>query len=400
MTSNLEMTPRPRGLFAVPGMRGAACKTGVKPSGALDLALISADETMSAAGVFTTNAAAAACIGLSRAALSSRPEARTIVINSGNANALTGPEGEAHARAMIARAEAACGGPALVLSTGVIGVPLPVDLVLGGIDTASRQLRHDCGDVVDQAILTTDSRTKTCAFSVGESDPMFTVGGVAKGSGMIHPNMATMLAVIATDAPLEPGPLREILVAAVDRSFHEITVDGDTSTNDAVLLLARRPTALRPAMPVDAVERAIVAVAQSLARQVVEDGEGATRVMEIAVTHAKAEDEARKIARAIAGSSLVKTALAGGDPNWGRILSAAGTAGVPIVPNEMTLRLGDHVVFDKGRPVIADPTALAKVFEADRVHVTLDLAQGEHRARMLTTDLSRRYVEINSEYTT
>lgn len=385
------------GLFAVPGMLGAACKTGVKPSGALDLALISADETMSAAGVFTTNAAAAACVHLSRAALMNRPEARTLVINSGNANALTGAEGEAHARAMIARAEARCGGPALVLSTGVIGVPLPIERVLGGIDEASRALRHDCGDVVDRAILTTDSRTKTCALSVGET---FTVGGVAKGSGMIHPNMATMLAVIATDAPLPPGLLHEILVGAVDRSFHEISVDGDTSTNDAVVVLARRPSAQRPAVDVDAVARGIVAVAEALARQIVEDGEGATRVMEIEITRAAGVDEARRVARAIAGSSLVKTALAGGDPNWGRILSAAGTAGVPIVPADLTLRLGEHVVFHAGRPVVADAEALARAFAGDRVHVALDLARGAHRARMLTTDLSRRYVEINSEYTT
>jgi glutamate N-acetyltransferase/amino-acid N-acetyltransferase len=382
------------GLFAVPGLRGAACATGVKASGELDLALIAADETMSAAGVFTTNATAAAPVWLCRGSLAEDASARAIVINSGNANALTGPDGVTHARAMAARAVAHCGGPALVLSTGVIGVPLPIERVLDGIDRAAPALAPDCGDVVDRAILTTDSRTKTCALGADG----YVVGGVAKGSGMIHPNMATMLAIIATDAPIDAPRLRQLLAAAVDRSFHEISVDGDTSTNDAVLLLARKPAADRPALP--SVERAIVAVAQSLARQIIQDGEGATRTMEIDVARARSEDDARRIASAIARSSLVKTALAGGDPNWGRILSAAGTAGVDLDVDDITLRLGGVVVFERGRPLTFDAHHLGELFAAAHVHVELDLGRGDHRGRMLTTDLSRRYVEINSEYTT
>ncbi len=386
------------GLFAVPGFTGAACKTGVKPSGELDLALIRADAPMSAAGMFTTNATAAAPVTLSRAALAAEPHARTLVINSGNANALTGPDGHTHAQAMLDRAALRCGGPALVLSTGVIGVPLPIDAVLSGIDHASTALHREAGPEVSRAILTTDSRIKQCALVATDAQP-YTIGGIAKGSGMIHPSMATMLAVIATDAVVAPRRLRALLLRAVERSFHEISVDGDTSTNDAVILLAGASSCEDAPLPIG-LEAGLVAVARSLARQIIEDGEGATRVMEIHITRARTHDDARRLARAIACSSLVKTALAGADPNWGRILSAAGNADVPLEPSAMTLRLGHQLVFDRGRPVVCDDAALRAHFAGARVRVELDVASGDHRARMLTTDLSRRYVEINSEYTT
>lgn len=392
-------------LFSVPGLRGAAVKTGTKPSGDLDLALIVADSPMAVAGMFTTSAVAAANIDLCREQLAESDQARAIVINAGNANALTGEQGRKDAEAMLQALEKQCGGPGLVLSTGIIGVPLNTQPILAGIEEAAGALSAESGNGVTRAILTTDTRPKTAAVRV-HSNPRkktFTVGGIAKGCGMIHPNMATMLAVIATDAPIGAEALRGILAHAVDHSFHEISVDGDTSTNDAVLLLARQPGPEERALD-DAelvgLQSAITSVAQELATQIVRDGEGVSRIMRVVVDGAESEDEARRVAKSIACSSLVKTALAGADPNWGRILAAAGVAGVPLRAEDLTLRLGDHVAFHQGSPVAADAEALNATFAADEVHVRLSLGRGGESAQMLTTDLSKRYVEINSEYTT
>jgi glutamate N-acetyltransferase/amino-acid N-acetyltransferase len=348
--------------------------------------------------MFTTSAVAAPPVRVCQERLAASRTVRSIVVNSGNANALTGKQGRRDAETMVARLEERCGGPGLVLSTGVIGVPLPIDRVLAGIDAASAELSPQ-NEKVSRAILTTDTGPKTVAVSVETEGGRFTVGGIAKGSGMIHPNMATMLAVIATDAPIDPVALKTILARAVDRSFHEISVDGDTSTNDAVLLLAGQPSPTAD-VDLDVLEAAITHVARDLASQIVRDGEGVSRVMEIEVHSAKSPDEARSVAESIARSSLVKTALAGGDPNWGRILSAAGASGAPISPSGLTLELGDHVVFEKGAVVSADERELAETFAADEVSVRLGLGRGDALARMVTTDLTRRYVEINSEYTT
>lgn len=398
------MSARHRGdLFSVPGLRGAAVKTGVKPSGAHDLALIVADEPMTAAGVFTTNRVVAAPVEVSRATLATNPMVRSIVINSGNANALTGAAGHAHAEQMRDVVADAAGGPALVYSTGVIGVPLPIERVLAGVKPCINALSAS-GGKVPEAILTTDTRAKrAAAVAQLEDGRTFTVGGVAKGSGMIHPNMATMLAFVATDAPVAAAELEAILRDAVDESFHSITVDGDTSTNDAVLLLAREPRSTRKALDVAGLESlrdAVTVVARSLAEQIVEDGEGATRVMELEIVGAPSRRDALAVGRAVASSSLVKTALAGGDPNWGRILAAAGTAAVPIDPATMTLDIGGHRVFAHGTPLPAPEQALHESFTRARVSVRLELGYGRGSARMLTTDLSKRYVEINSEYTT
>lgn len=399
------MTRQPRlsklrhgGLFSVPGVQGAAAATGVKAACKLDLAVIKFDKPMSAAGMFTTSAVAAPPVRLSREKLRQRPAARAVVINAGNANALTGERGERDAKMMVDAVERRCGGPALVLSTGVIGVPLSLDRVLTGIVDVTQRLRPDPRDTVDRAILTTDTCTKTSAVRTSG----FTVGGVAKGSGMIHPNMATMLAVMATDAPVSAVALQSMLTRAVDRSFHEISVDGDTSTNDAVLLFAEQPAVGAPRLTgsaLDDLEEAITEVARDLAGQIVKDGEGASRWMEIEVHSARSEDEARRVAKSIARSSLVKTALAGGDPNWGRILSAAGASGAPIRPENLTLELGGEVVFETGSPVAANPQSLDAIFSGEEVCVRLGLGRGDALARMVTTDLTRRYVEINSEYT-
>lgn len=398
------------GLLSVPGWRAAATRSGVKPSGGYDLALFVADAPCRAAAVWTRNALAAAPVVLGRERLRRSRTVRSVAINAGNANALTGPRGFEDAQRMVERTELRCGGPALVLSTGIIGVPLPIDKVLDGIDTASERLSAACPEAYD-AILTTDTCRKTTAVEVelpaAGAAPAHraTVGGVAKGSGMIHPNMATMLAVVATDAPVESTALDALLRDAVDASFHEITVDGDTSTNDAVLLLAREPrgqeTPIGPGDPrLPALQAAITAVMERLARTIIEDGEGRTRTMELVVEGADGTTQAREIARSVATSSLVKTALAGGDPNWGRILAAAANAGVEIDGSELALDIQGVRVFGAHGPNEYDARALAQAFAAPVVAVHLVVGRGAGRARMWTTDLSSDYVRINSEYST
>jgi glutamate N-acetyltransferase/amino-acid N-acetyltransferase len=339
--------------FAATGLRAAAVPCGLKAD-ALDLALLVADQPRTTVGVFTRNALPAAPVIQCRETLAEHASARAIVINAGNANAMTGPRGLEDARSTAERVRVACGGPVLVLSTGVIGVPLPVQRVLSGVDVASQRLRTDSELDVADAIRTTDLVRKQAAVRVtlsdvgGEGARTATVGGIAKGSGMIHPNMATMLAIVATDVPVRASVLQPMLHRAVDRSFHEITVDGDTSTNDTVLLMAGHPSAGSPIDAHDAraaeLEHAVTEVMRDLAGQILRDGEGATRVLELHVTGARTEGDARRIADSIVRSSLVKTALAGADPNWGRILAAAANAGVPLEQPSVSLALGGVTV--------------------------------------------------------
>jgi len=402
-TSRARPVDLSRGLAGVAGLRGSAVRTGVKESGDPDLALLVADEPMNAAGVFTINEMAAAPVTLSRRALRRDPSVRSIVINSGNANALTGARGEQDARRMAETLVEAVGGPGIVLSTGIIGVPLPIDRVCTGIEAAAEALTDAFEPAVPQALRTTDTCNKLASVTVDTAAGRARVGGIAKGSGMIHPNMATMLAVVATDAPMDAPDVWESLEESVDESFHAITVDGDTSTNDAVILLAPKPRDDRPAIGANdraTVRSAITSVCRSLAEQIVLDGEGMSRVLEVCVHGARAQEDASAVAKAIACSSLVKTALAGGDPNWGRIVAAAGNAGVSIDPARVTLTLGSSTVLRRGEALPVDQAALDRSFSADRVRVELDLGSGSATARCLTTDLSHAYVSINSEYTT
>ncbi|MEM9381627.1 MAG: bifunctional glutamate N-acetyltransferase/amino-acid acetyltransferase ArgJ [Planctomycetota bacterium] len=395
-------------LLSVPGWRASAVRCGIKPSGALDLALLQAEAPCPAAAVFTRNALPAACVTVGRETLARSAAIRSIAVNAGNANAMTGAAGERDARRMVRLVEDACGGPAIALSTGVIGVPLPMERVEAGIAAASASLASDGRDVAD-AILTTDTVRKTCAVVVelpahdGAGPRRVRVGGMAKGSGMIHPNMATMLAFVATDAPVEAAVLRAVLVRANDASFHEITVDGDTSTNDTVLLLAGPGAdgAITDDDPrLAPLEAAITAVMQRLARAIVLDGEGRTRVMELVVEGAADREAARRVAEAVACSSLVKTALAGGDPNWGRIVAAAANAGVELEGERLALDICGMRVFEAGLPTEVDAASLDAAFSGEEVRVVLTLGDGPGRARRWTTDLSAEYVRINSEYTT
>jgi glutamate N-acetyltransferase / amino-acid N-acetyltransferase len=358
-----------------------------------DLALVAGTGRCVGAAMFTANRVQAAPVVVSREHIE-RAQPQAVVINAGNANAATGAQGVADARATAERTAHLLGfggEEVLVLSTGVIGVPLPMERVLAGIDEAASQLSPDGGAAAARAILTTDTCTKEAA-SHGDG---FAVGGMAKGSGMIHPNLATMLAVVTTDYPLEPGEPTYFLRPAVEESFNAISVDGECSTNDAVVLLS---SCVGRRTGDGAFSDALHEVCAELARQIVADGEGATVVAEITVTGAVSEEEAKAVARRIATSPLVKTALFGKDANWGRVLAAAGSAPfnggyAELDPSLVTLSYNGTTVLDRGAPQGVEPDAGGAVCTID-----LDLGLGEGEAQYLTSDLSYDYVRINADY--
>jgi glutamate N-acetyltransferase/amino-acid N-acetyltransferase len=348
------------------------------------------------------------------ALLAERPgRLRGVVMNSQNANACTGDSGLAATAAVAEAAEAAVGLPprsVLALSTGVIGVPLPVEKVTKGVKGAVQAMTARGGIEAARAIMTTDNRLKHFAVRLEAPSGTVTVGGIAKGAGMIHPNLATALAVITTDASAEAAHLRALLKRVTDRTFHAITVDGDTSPNDSVLMLANGASEVaiaRDAQGWKLFEQAVELVARELALMIVKDGEGATRFVELTVTGAATESAARAIGRAIARASLVKTALAGGDPNWGRILAAAGASGFPIDPEQLTLSAqirrdeggpaGDWLVLaDRGTTANPDSEAAQRIFGSTALALKLDLGMGGAEGTVWTCDLSQEYVRINS----
>jgi glutamate N-acetyltransferase/amino-acid N-acetyltransferase len=359
----------------------------------LDLAVVRSTEPATGAGMFTVNRMLAAPVVVSKAHLElAQPQA--VVVNSGNANAATGAKGEQDARATASTAAELLDlrpEEVLVLSTGVIGEPLPVGKLLGGLPEAVAALSADGTEAAD-AIRTTDTHAKQ-AVAHGDG---FVVGGMAKGSGMIHPNLATMLAVVTTDYPLEPGEAAEFLRPAVERSFNAISVDGECSTNDTVLLLANG--ASNASRDDDAFAAALDEVCSKLAAQIVADGEGATVVAEIGVTGAASAAEAKAIARRIATSPLVKTALHGRDANWGRVLAAAGSAPfnggyAHLDPSRVTLDFDGVRVLERGAPRGVEPE-----LAGDTVTIALDLGLGAGNATYLTSDLSSDYVRINADY--
>ena len=405
------------------GFRAAAATGGLKASGAPDIALVVSDLESSAAGVFTQNAFAAAPVRLDRATLrASGGRARAVIANSGNANAVTGPAGDAAAAAMQRAAASALACPAehvLVLSTGIIGVPLDVAKVERGIALASDALSANGGPAAARAIMTTDTRPKTAARRVRLSGGDVLVGGMAKGAGMIHPDMATMLAVVTTDLDRAPIALAADLAAAVDVSFNRISIDGDTSTNDSVILLANGASGVAVSDPhadphaddVATWRAALVDLCQDLARQIVRDGEGVRKLAVIVVAGAADDADARRVANAIATSPLVKTAFAGGDPNWGRIVAAAGRSGAAVDPARVTLTFapGEHDVegaaapvrlLANGLPTGFDEAAAAAILAGDAFRVRLDLGLGDGAATVWTGDLTEEYVRINADYRT
>jgi len=394
----------------VRGFRACGVSAGIKKKpGALDLALVVSDRPASCAGVFTTNRFQAAPVLYDRNAIAACPRGvRAVVINSGCANACTGPEGEEDARQMAALTGKAIGvgsESVLVMSTGVIGQRLPMDCIASGVALAAQSLDVGDGHQAARAIMTTDTRPKEAAVRLTIGGRTVTVAGMAKGAGMISPKMATLLSTIVTDAAVAPGALDEMLRYAVGCSFNCITVDGDMSTNDTLLLLANG--AAGNAEITDegcegyaALRDAVTSVAIELAKAVAFDGEGATKHVTIVVKGGRTEAEAHLAAMSVAKSPLVKTAIYGRDANWGRVLCAVGYSGVPVDPAAVDLWLGDLHLVRAGRPHDVDEGRAAALLAQPDVTFTVDLGMGEATATVWTCDLSHEYVSINANYRT
>ncbi|MGE3842446.1 MAG: bifunctional glutamate N-acetyltransferase/amino-acid acetyltransferase ArgJ [Vicinamibacterales bacterium] len=393
------------GVCAPLGFSAAGVACGIKKSGALDLALIAAEEALPAAAVFTTNKAVAAPIIVSRSHLdASAGRARAVVVNSGCANACTGNQGMEVARLMAAETARALGCEAediLVASTGVIGVALDPRIVTGGIIAASGQMGRDGHAAAARAIMTTDPFPKELAVRSEIDGRPFHVGGMAKGSGMIEPNMATMLGFLTTDVRIAPALLQQALREVTELTFNAITVDGECSTNDCVFLMASGASGVEIGESEYGVfAEALHAVAQALALDIVRGGEGATKLITIRVTGALSDSDARRAARAIGNSLLVKTAVHGGDPNWGRLVAVAGRAGVAFDLSRARVTIGPVVLFANGRPHDERASEAASYLERNDVELSVDLGSGGRTATMWTCDLSADYVRINAEYRT
>lgn len=399
------------GVTAPRGFRAAGVACGIKKqrSGGdppLDLALLVADEVVPAAAVFTTNRAVAAPVLVSRDHLSATGgRARAVVTNSGCANAATGSAGLEAARAMAAATAAAVGcrpEEVLVASTGVIGVQLDVDKVRRGIAAATAELAPDGGERASLAIMTTDTFPKSCAAALDTPAGTITVGGMTKGAGMIEPRMATMLGYLTTDARVEPPVLAAALRYVVDRTFNAITVDGECSTNDTVFVMASGASGIEIADPTDPrLIEPLIHVAGHLAREIVRGGEGATKLVTVRVTGAASPADAWLAARTIANSPLVKTAVHGGDPNWGRLIAAAGRSGADFVLEHASVSVGDVEVFANGTPHDERTPEAERVMQQAELTITVDLGTGgPHEATMWTCDFSAEYVKINAEYRT
>lgn len=392
------------------GYRFAATACGLKKTGALDLAVISSDTPASAAAVFTQNLVVAAPVTISKHHLrASKGRMRAVIVNAGNANCATGPAGYDAAQRTVEETAKRLGchsNEVVVCSTGVIGVPLAVEKILRALPKLTRNRRPSARSFAELslAICTTDTRPKTAAASISMSGKRVHLAGCAKGAGMIHPNLATTLAFVVTDAAISPALLQKTLRDVTSRTFNSITVDGDSSTNDTLLVFANGAAGAPPIHAGTSAHRAFATaledVCQSLALQIVADGEGAQRVIEIEVRGAKTEAAAKKIAETIATSPLVKTAFAGGDPNWGRIFAAAGRSGVAFDPDRVDIKMAGIPVLRRGAPLDFNERAASNRLLAEHVPIVLHLHAGNATARYWTCDLTAEYVRINASYRT
>ena len=428
------------GVTAPRGYQAGGIAAGLKPSGLPDLAVIFSEVEAIAAGVFTTSQVRAACVDYCRQRLQAKHSARAILCNAGQANAATGEKGwldaELSAR-MLGEALSISPESILLASTGVIGQRIRMDALTAGIPKLVAELSPTGSDAAAQAIVTTDLVTKSIALETTIHDRPVRVGGIAKGSGMIHPDMATLLAFVTTDAAVSPQLWQQMLSRAADRSFNAITVDGDTSTNDSLIALAngqsRTPAITEMSPEAEKLEAMLTAVCQHLAKAIARDGEGATCLIEVQVSGAPDELSARKIAKTIVGSSLFKSAIFGRDPNWGRIAAAAGRAGVPFEQDNLRIKLGDFLLMENGQPLDFDRKAASAYLEkaaadsvvsenllatnmsndvtVDRstvktqrldnpVIVAVNIGNGGGSSVAWGCDLSYDYVKINAEYTT
>lgn len=394
------------GVTLAKGFKASGIKAGIKKSGKPDLAIIYTESPANVAGVFTQNLVAAAPVFVSKK-VAAKGMAQAIVANAGCANACTGTQGEQDANAMAKlTAEALAVNPeaVFVASTGVIGVNLPMDKVAAGIKQAAEALDENGSVQAGKAIMTTDTYAKAASFSFELGGKTVNIGGIAKGSGMIHPNMATMLCFITTDAAISSTMLHKALIKSVNKSFNMVSVDGDTSTNDMVLVMANGLAENTIIDEEDAdflkFSAALDELCIGLAKLVARDGEGATKFLTVNVTGAKDFADAKQVAMTVAKSPLVKTAFFGQDPNWGRIICAVGYAGAQMMPEKTTVSLSGVTVFKDGMGCAYDETALKNVMQEHDIVLDIDLEIGDSQATVWTCDLSYEYVKINGEYHT
>lgn len=404
------------GVTAPKGFRASGIAAKLKPSGAPDLALILSEVDAIAAGVFTTSQVKAACVDYCRQRLQAKPSARAILCNAGQANAATGEQGKADATEsaeLLAQTLGISPDLVLIASTGVIGQRIKMDALKAAIPQLVAEVSSDGSDRAAKAITTTDLVTKSFALETLMDGRPVRVGGICKGSGMIHPNMATMLAFVTCDAAISPQLWQQMVERAADKSFNQITVDGDTSTNDSLIALAnggsRTPAIIEPGPEAAKLEAMLTEVCIGMAKAIARDGEGATCLLEIRVSGASDDAAARAIARTIAGSALFKAAVFGRDPNWGRIAAAAGRAGVPFEQAALRVQLGDFLLMESGQPLAFDKAAASaymaeaaagEYLKTDTVLVAVSVGNGSGSGVAWGCDLSYDYVKINAEYTT
>jgi glutamate N-acetyltransferase/amino-acid N-acetyltransferase len=399
-----RFTPVDGGVMAPTGFVAVGVAAGLKKNGKPDVAIIAADRAVPAAAVFTTNKVAAAPVIVGREHIASGV-CRAAVVNAGNANACTGAPGLADARAMAEATAAALGcAPAevVVASTGVIGVRMPIDAALAGIESAACALVTPSAESAAEAIMTTDTFAKQAAVTFASGGRTYTVGGMAKGSGMIQPNMATMLAFLTTDAPLTSEGCDAVLRSAVATTFNRITVDSDTSTNDMCLLMASGAAGGEPIGPGSAafadVAAAVRHVCTELARMIARDGEGATKLIDVVVRGAASEADAEAAAFSIANSPLFKTAVFGGDANWGRVAMAVGKSAAEVDPDRLEIVFAGVTTCVDGTGLEFDEDAATAALARDHVEVLVDLHLGQAEATVWTCDLTYEYVRINGDY--
>ncbi|HEY9832893.1 MAG TPA: bifunctional ornithine acetyltransferase/N-acetylglutamate synthase [Stenomitos sp.] len=404
------------GVTAPKGYRAAGITAGLKPSGLPDLALILSEVDAISAGVFTTNQVCAAPVEYCRQRLQAKASTRAILVNAGQANAATGEQGRKDSLESAQALAQALNIPPesiLIASTGVIGQRIRMDALLSGIPQLVAAASETGSDAAARSIMTTDLVPKSIALETTIGDRTVRVGGICKGSGMIHPNMATLLAFVTCDATVSTTLWQQMLSRAADKSFNQITVDGDTSTNDTLIALANgqsRTAAITEMGPeAEKLEAMLTAVCQHLAKAIARDGEGATCLIEVQVSGAADDKAARQIARSIAGSSLVKSAIFGRDPNWGRIAAAAGYAGVPFEQENLRVQLGDFLMMENGQPLPFDRAAASnylkqaaagEYLKEDTVLISVSVGNGQGTGKAWGCDLSYDYVKINAEYTT
>jgi glutamate N-acetyltransferase/amino-acid N-acetyltransferase len=398
------------------GFRAGTAACGIKaftagasaiPSGQRDdLCVIQSEHGCDTGGVFTTNKVKSASVVIDQLHLQHN-RVRALAINSGNANACTGAQGFKDALLMAKlTADRLDLDPhqVLVSSTGVIGRYLPMNAIKAGIAEACGHLSAESGAKAARAIMTTDTVPKTAQLEVDIAGSTIRVGGMCKGSGMIHPNMGTLLAYITTDAAVESGLMAKLVKPIADRSFNQVTIDGDSSTNDTFLMLANgaagNPAIREGSVEAELLEGALLEVSRQLARAIAKDGEGATKLISVRVVDAASDGDARTAARAVAASSLVKTAVHGGDPNWGRIVCALGYSGAELALDKLHLTVGGLVVFERGAGVNVDLSAVRHAFEQPEIEIVATLGLANGRAEAWGCDLSEEYVRINADYTT